>query len=81
MRFCHVVTALFVVVAMTSAQAQEKYRVYFGTYTGGGRVRVSIACELNVKNGFFIESEAGGRNEQSLVPGVSSQRQISLCCQ
>ena len=37
MRFCHVVTALFVVVAMTSAQAQEKYRVYFGTYNGNKR--------------------------------------------
>ena len=56
MRFCHVVTALFVVVAMTSAQAQEKYRVYFGTYTGETSKGI-YRCELNVKNGFLSKAK------------------------
>ena len=47
---------LFVVVAMTSAQAQEKYRVYFGTYTGETSKGI-YRCELNVKNGFLSKAK------------------------
>ena len=50
--------AAFLVLSV-SAQAQEKYRVYFGTYTG--KVSKGIyQCELNLKDGSLSAATLAG---------------------
>ncbi len=59
MRF-RVSLATFLLVAVTaSAQAQEKYRVYLGTYTGPMSKGI-YQCELNVKDGSLSAATLAG---------------------
>lgn len=52
---------LFLIVAAT-ADAQEKYRVYFGTYTGKESKGV-YQCELNLKDGSLSAATLAGETE------------------
>ena len=59
MSFRHSLAACLVVGAFASAQAQDKYRVYLGTYTG--KVSKGIyQCELNLKDGSLSEATLAG---------------------
>ena len=51
--------AFLLVAAFTSAQAQEKYRVYLGTYTGNGSMGI-YQCELNLKDGSLSSATLAG---------------------
>jgi 6-phosphogluconolactonase len=53
-------SAVFLLVAVfSSAQAQEKYRVYLGTYTGKGSKGI-YQCELNLKDGSLSPATLAG---------------------
>lgn len=60
MRLCSLVALLLgAACAAGQAHAQEKYRVYFGTYTG--KVSKGIyQCEFNVKDGSLTEATLAG---------------------
>ncbi|MFT5528005.1 MAG: 6-phosphogluconolactonase [Pirellulaceae bacterium] len=59
MTFRFSIAAVFLFVALATAQAQEKYRVYFGTYTG--KVSKGIyQCELDLKDGSLSEVTLAG---------------------
>lgn len=60
--------ATFLVVAtFTSAQAQEKYRVYVGTYTGKASKGI-YQCELDLKDGSLSAATlAGESNDPSFL--------------
>lgn len=51
--------AFLLAAAFTSARAQEKYRVYFGTYTGKESKGI-YQCELNLKDGSLSEATLAG---------------------
>lgn len=58
---CLFLAALLVVAALASGQlqAQEKYRVYFGTYTGKASKGI-YQCELNLKDGSLSTATLAG---------------------
>ncbi len=59
MRYRLSLAAFLIVAAFTSVQAQEKYRVYLGTYTG--KVSKGIyQCELNLKDGSLSAATLAG---------------------
>src|SRR5262245_34315635 len=54
-----VLAAALLVAVSASAQAQEKYRVYFGTYTGKESKGI-YQCELNLKDGSMSPATLAG---------------------
>lgn len=56
-----VLVGFLLVAALSSgqAQAQEKYRVYFGTYTGEGGKGI-YQCEMNLKDGLLSAATLAG---------------------
>jgi 6-phosphogluconolactonase len=59
MRFRVSLTVLVCAAMLTSAHAQEKYRVYFGTYTDDVSKGV-YQCELNLEDGSLSEPTLAG---------------------
>jgi 6-phosphogluconolactonase len=61
MRFHHSLVALLLAAAFGAGQvhAQEKYRVYFGTYTGKESKGI-YQCELNLKDGSLSAATLAG---------------------
>lgn len=49
----------FLMVALAAAQGQDKYRVYFGTYTGEQSKGI-YQCELNLKDGSLSAATLAG---------------------
>ena len=69
MNLRHPLVALFLlaVFAATQAQGQEKYRVYFGTYTGKESKGI-YQCQLNLKDGSLsAPTLAGETNSPSFL--------------
>ncbi|MFO0817757.1 MAG: lactonase family protein [Pirellulales bacterium] len=54
--------AILLTLATMSVSAQEKYRVYFGTYTGPESKGV-YQCEMNLKDGSLTEATLAGETE------------------
>src|SRR5262249_10307552 len=62
MCFRIVLAAFLLGATFASAQAQEKYRVYLGTYTGK-ESRGIYQCELNLKDGSLSEATLAGETK------------------
>ena len=78
----HSLVVFLLVAASVSgpAHAQEKYRVYLGTYTG--KVSKGIyQCELNLKDGSLSQPTLCGRDPEPVLCGHSSQQEVLLCRQ
>ena len=58
-RLLFVAFAFGVVILSSQAQAQEKYRVYLGTYTGKESKGI-YQCELNLKDGSLSAATLAG---------------------
>src|SRR4051794_17957938 len=58
---CHSLLGFLLIATLTSVQAlaQEKYRVYFGTYTGKESKGI-YQCELNLKDGSLSAATLAG---------------------
>src|SRR5262245_52256608 len=58
----HILAAFLFVAAFASVQAQDKYRVYLGTYTGKESKGI-YQCELNLKDGSLSEATLAGETK------------------
>ena len=59
MSFRFSLAVFFFLTVLSSAQAQQKYRVYFGTYTNGASKGI-YQCELNVDDGSLSKATLAG---------------------
>ena len=59
MRYRPLLASFVILAAFTSAQAAEKYRVYFGTYTGKESKGI-YQCEFNLADGSLSEATLAG---------------------
>ena len=67
-------------VVMSAAQAQEKFRVYIGTYTGKESKGI-YSCELNLEDGSLSEATLAAETSSPSFLAFHPSGQFPLCRQ